>query len=301
MYFGRAGLIVLFAAVSGCTIHRGGPERSIDIPRTQTVAVQVERYTPESWPQALNAHIRRPAGAGPHPAVLVVHGGGWQRRSPKDMEEIATYLAERGLVSVNVAYRFAPEHRFPAQLRDIQQAMYWIHQNAERLGIDVQRIGALGYSSGAHLVTLLAMVAGQGGELDGGPLTRPDAVVAGGTPSDLRKWKDGRLVEDFLGGTRAEVPAAYAAASPVVHVHAAAPPVFLFHGNMDTLVPSDHATDFYAALVEAGVESELYISRLRGHVLTFLFPGGAMEEAARFFHQKLDGDSPSGRVHLSPD
>ncbi|MEX2575858.1 MAG: alpha/beta hydrolase [Halofilum sp. (in: g-proteobacteria)] len=261
----------------------------------------MERYTPESWPEALNARIRRPAGPGPHPAVLVVHGGGWQRRSPDDMEGIAAYLAERGMVSVNVAYRFAPEHRFPAQLRDVQQAMRWIHANADRLDIDVQRIGALGYSSGAHLVSLLAMVAGQGGELDGGPLTRPDAVVAGGTPSDLRKWKGGRLVEDFLGGTRAEEPESYAAASPVVHVHAAAPPVFLFHGNMDTLVTPDHATDLHTALVETGVESELYLLRLRGHLLTFFFWGGAMEEATRFLYQELGVQSPPADITAGRD
>lgn len=289
-------IIVAFAFFPGCTIHIGEPAQSIDVPRTEAGHVQVEQYTPESWPQTLNARIRRPAGAGPHPAVLLVHGGGWQRRSPDDMEGIAAYLAERGIVTVNVAYRFAPQYRFPAQLRDVQQAMHWIHANADRLEIDTQRIGALGYSSGAHLVTLLAMVAGQGGDLDGGPQTRPDAVVAGGTPSDLRKWKGGRLVEELLGGTRAEEPEAYRIASPVVHVHAAAPPVFLFHGNMDTLVTPDHAIDFHSALEEAGVETELYLLRMRGHVLTFLFWGSAMEEATRFFHQELGSESPPDEV-----
>jgi acetyl esterase/lipase len=207
------------------------------------------------------------------------------------MAGIAKYLARRGFVAVNGAHRFAPEYRFPAQLRDVQQAMRWIHANADRLGIDPNRIGVLGYSSGAHLVSLLAMVAGQGGALDGGPATRPDAVVAGGTPSDLRKWAEGRMIENFLGGTRAEVPEAYTAASPVTHVHPDAPPVFLYHGRWDTLVPPDHATDFHAALTQAGVDSELYLQRLRGHVLTFLFWGGAMEEAVRFLHEHLGAGS----------
>ncbi|WP_254432089.1 alpha/beta hydrolase [Aquisalimonas sp. 2447] len=279
-----AGLLMALAA---CAVHEGKPKQSTELPRTDVQDVLVEQYTPQDWPQPLDARIRQPVGEGPFPAVLVVHGGGWQRRSPDDMEGIAEQLAARGLVTVNVAYRFAPEHWFPAQLHDIQQAMHWMLDNAERLNVDAERIGALGYSSGAHLVSLMALVAGQGGELDGGPQTRPAAVVAGGTPSDLRKWEDGELLEDFLGGSRAEVPELYAAASPVVHVHQQAPPFFLFHGTMDRLVPTDHATDFHAALKEAGVSSELYLQRLRGHLLAFVLRGGAMDEATRFLHQEL--------------
>ncbi|QIT57320.1 alpha/beta hydrolase [Aquisalimonas sp. 2447] len=274
-------------ALAACAVHEGKPKQSTELPRTDVQDVLVEQYTPQDWPQPLDARIRQPVGEGPFPAVLVVHGGGWQRRSPDDMEGIAEQLAARGLVTVNVAYRFAPEHWFPAQLHDIQQAMHWMLDNAERLNVDAERIGALGYSSGAHLVSLMALVAGQGGELDGGPQTRPAAVVAGGTPSDLRKWEDGELLEDFLGGSRAEVPELYAAASPVVHVHQQAPPFFLFHGTMDRLVPTDHATDFHAALKEAGVSSELYLQRLRGHLLAFVLRGGAMDEATRFLHQEL--------------
>lgn len=289
--------ILGFFLLTGCAAHQGKPDEPMEPPRTEAGEVSVEVYTPDDWPEALEARVRRPVGNGPFSAVLIVHGGGWQSRSPEDMDGIAEYLAERGLVTVNVAYRFAPDYPFPAQLRDVQQAMRWIHANAERLNIDPERIGALGYSSGAHLVSLMAMVAGQGGELDGGSETRPDAVVAGGTPSDLRKWEDGRLVEDFLGGTRAEVPEAYEVASPVVHVHPDAPPVFLFHGGMDMLVDMDHATDFHAALQEAGVDTELYRQRLRGHVLAFVFRGGAMDEAARFLHEKLTLDSgPSAPV-----
>ncbi len=295
-----ACVVALVALLSGCAVHHGAPDRSVEIPRTDAADVQVERYTPDSWSEPLNARVRRPQGQGPYPAVLLVHGGGWERGSPEDMAGIGRYLARRGMVTVNVAYRFTPEYRFPAQLRDVQQAMRWIQTNADRLGVDPDRIGALGYSSGAHLVSLLAMVAGQGGELDGGPRTRPDAVVSGGTPSDLRKWAEGRLVEAFLGGTRAEVPEAYAAASPMTHVHPEAPPVFLFHGRWDTLVPPHHATDFHAALTNAGVYSELYLQRLRGHILGFVLRGGAMEAATRFLHDELGTGSQSASTPGAP-
>jgi len=63
------------------------------------------------------------------------------------------------------------------------------------------------------------------------------------------------------------------------------------HGTLDDLVPTDHATDFYAALQEAGVTSELYRQRFRGHALAFVLRGGAMAEAKRFLHQPFGAHS----------
>lgn len=79
------------------------------------------------------------------PAALLVHGGGWQRRSPDDMDEIAKRLAERGYVTVNIAYRFAPTYRFPAQFHDLQQAMGWIHERADAWRIDTDRIAGIAF------------------------------------------------------------------------------------------------------------------------------------------------------------
>jgi len=282
------GAAMVVAMLAGCAVHEGKSRLAAPLTDHAVAEPVVTTYTPPEWPEALEVRVRQPVGQGPFPAVLIVHGGGWQRRGPDDMTGIAEDLAASGLVTVNVAHRFAPGYQFPAQLRDLQQAMRWIHANAARFNINAERIGALGYSSGAHLVSLLALVADQGGELDGGPRTRPAAVVAGGTPSDLRKWQDGKFVEDFLGGSQAEVPDAYRLASPVVHVHPEAPPFFLFHGTLDNLVPPDHATDFYTALQDAGVVSELYRQRFRGHALAFVLRGGAMTEAKRFLHQHLD-------------
>lgn len=282
-------LLLFFLTLSGCARHEGAPpDAGATSPPEHTITVERGiTWSPPDWPEVLKADIYRPDGAGMSPAVLVVHGGGWEGRSRHDMDAIAERLARSGFVAVNVDYRFAPAYIFPAQLRDLQQAMRWIHGHAEEYGIDPERIGALGYSSGAHLVSLLATVAGDGGQLDGGPLTRPDAVVAGGTPTDLRKYPAGRLVPQFLGGTQEQVPERFALASPVTHVDGSEPPFFLFHGQWDGLVPLDHATDFRAALQEAGVDTELYVQRWRGHLTAFVFRGGAMEAALSFLHRRL--------------
>lgn len=278
--------------LAACASHTGAPDSaSATLEKTGFRVIENQRYTPDDWPEPLSADIYVPEGEQPRPAVLVVHGGGWARRSPEDMHSISKKLASRGFVAVNIAYRFAPAYQFPAQLHDVQQAMRWIHANADDYGIDRRRVAALGYSSGAHLVSLLAVVAGTDSELDaphGGLVTRPVAVIAGGTPSDLRKFTGGTLVPQFLGGTITEMPEVFAQASPVVHVHDDAPPFFIYHGSSDMLVSADHATDFYDALRAEDIEAELYLLKLRGHLTAFVTGGGAIKAGMQFLNRVME-------------
>ncbi|MCZ0930696.1 alpha/beta hydrolase [Halomonas janggokensis] len=248
-------------------------------------------YTPDAWPEALNAEVYLPHSPTQtrRPAALIVHGGGWRNRGPEDMQGIAEQLAAQGYVTVNIEHRFAPSYQFPAQLHDLQQAMTWIHANADEWQVDTQRIVGVGFSSGAHLVSLLALAGSQGplAEPYGGEHARLAAVLAGGLPSDLLKFDDGRLVVDFIGGTRAEKNQAYRLASPERQITSEAPPFFIFHGTWDQLVPVDHAEDFYQALIDNGVESELYLLHGRGHFASFLLRGGAIEAGIAFLNDQV--------------
>lgn len=288
----------LLLTLSGCVRHLNEPQSPAATPLPEErpfIVLEDQRYSPPGWPQPLFADVYLPdtPNMATRPVALLVHGGGWQGRTPEDMAPIAEHLAQRGFVAVNIGYRFAPEYKFPAQIHDLQQAMHWIHRQADEWRIDTSRIAGVGYSSGAHLVSLLAVVAGQGGEVDrpyGGERTRLDAVIAGGTPTNLFKFDDGRLVVEFLGGTRLEVPLQYANASPMKHIHPQVPPFFLFHGTWDDLVPPDHAKDFYHALREQGIYSELYLLRYRGHITTFLTRYNAIEAGIDFLARQLEQD-----------
>ncbi len=282
------GALLIAALLSGCFARAGSDAR-----------VETVNYTPDSWAEALQADIWYPQGAGPHPAMLVVHGGGWERRSREDMDKLCRHYVERGYLVMNVSYRFAPQYIYPAQVHDLQQAMHWLHRHADALSVDRQRIAAFGYSAGAHLVSLLALTAGTGDALDtpyGGLKTRPAAVIAGGSPMDLRKYPGGKLVPQFLGGRINDIPEVFAAASPVTRVHAAAPPFFLFHGGSDKLVTIDHAEQFVTAMQQESVPVSLYRQRWRGHIMAFLVIGDALDRADQFLTTTLsaDGQSESG-------
>lgn len=292
---------MLSLGLAGCThTYLGSDGREVadgDIPAQQGAPASIrrladQRYTPDDWPEPLNARVRLPQGDGDElrPAALLVHGGGWRNRTPEDMEEIAEALTRRGFVTLNIEHRFAPDYRFPAQLHDLQQAMAWLHANAEDWRVDTDRIVGVGFSSGAHLVSLLALAGSDGplAEPHGGEHARLAAVVAGGTPSDLFKFADGRLVVQFLGGTRAEVPEQYRLASPARQIPDTPPPFFLFHGTWDRLVPVDHATDFYQALRDEGGEAELFLQHGRGHFLSFLTRGTAIEAGLDFLERQVN-------------
>lgn len=274
----RAILFLMIALLAGCS----------HLSRDQGDTMKTVTFSPPDWPQTLSADIYMPDQHGPHDVVLLVHGGGWASRSRHDMDNIAVRLQREGWLVMNIDYRFAPEYIFPSQLHDVQLAMHWLHDAADDLNINTDRIHAFGYSSGAHLVVLMGLVAGQGGELDtphGGPLTRPHSIVAGGTPTDLRKYSGGRLVTQFVGGDQRTAAAAYAQASPITHVHGDAPPIFLFHANRDITVPLDHATDLTAALQQQGACVHLHRQSFRGHISGFLFRGAAMNDAVAFMRQ----------------
>ena len=137
-----------------------------------------QRYSPDDWPQVLRADVYLPEpDAELRPAALVVHGGGWRNRGPEDMTDIAEQLAAQGYVAINIEHRFAPQYHFPAQIHDLQQALAWIHANADEWQVDTQRIVGVGFSSGAHLVSLLALAGADG------PLAEP---YGGGS---MRVWR----------------------------------------------------------------------------------------------------------------
>ena len=279
-------VIVLWLA--GCATHKGRVAEATAEPRSCNYTLREDVvYTPADWPETLAGDVYQPECAGPHPGVLLVHGGGWERRSPDDMDAVAERLAKRGHVVFNIAYRFAPEYTFPAQVHDLQQATRWLRAHAGDLSLDAERIAGFGYSSGAHLVALLGMIDAED-DLDtpyGGSTTRLQAVVAGGTPADLRAFEGSGLIQRFLGTTLAENPGRYARASPLTHIDADDPPTFLYHGGWDTLVPASQARNMYARLQAAGVPAELYIVNGYGHITLFTINRSSVNEAIGF----LDG------------
>lgn len=94
------------------------------------------------------------------PAILIIHGGGWNAGSKNDIVYRALMVdyAMKGYVVANMNYRLTREAPFPACIEDVRCAIRWMKANADKLGIDPERIGTYGHSAGGHL-SLMAGVA----------------------------------------------------------------------------------------------------------------------------------------------
>jgi acetyl esterase/lipase len=234
----------------------------------------------------LELDLYLPAGDGPHPVVLFLHGGGWRLGSrhlagpayrgqtPTPFERVA----QAGIAVASVDYRLSGEAVFPAQLHDAKAAVRWLRARAGELGVDPDRIAAWGESAGAHLAALLGLVGDQAMEGDVGPAgtsSAVSAVVAWYAPTDLAAVAADLGVDphdpatreaQLLGAPAVDVPELAAQASPVTHVSPEAPPFLLLHGAADRMIPCVQCERLYDALVEAGVEAELDIYEDADHM-----------------------------------
>lgn len=212
------------------------------------------------------------------PAVLLVHGGGWRGGSRQGQRGIACRYASAGYVAVTIGYRLTGEAPFPACIDDVVAAARWVRANANELGIDPQRIGALGHSAGGHLVCMLALAEPNGGFAPGfleNVSGRVNAVVATAAPTDLVRWEEdrGNSGGTFFKEGALEVRAELARrCSPLTYVDSSAPPTLLLHGSADRTVPAVQSERLVAALraVKAGlVERLIFDGRPHDFILSY--------------------------------
>ncbi len=233
-----------------------------------------------------------PNGDGVHPAVLVVHGGAWRSGNRRQLRAYATELAERGFVCFAIDYRLAPQHKFPAQIEDCRMAVRWIRKNASQYKVDPDRLGAIGYSAGGHLVSLLATTGKPPSDANGNVDTRIQVAAAGGAPTDFRWFPDnGRWAEFWMGGDLTSKKELFLAASTAAFVDSGDAPIFFFNGSSDALVPEAWTKACFFALRSAGVKTEFYSIADAGHMQAAMDPT-ALEKACDFLTAVL---TPEGR------
>lgn len=116
-------------------------------------------YSPDSQRQ-LHVDIYRPDTDSILPAVLMIHGGGWNSGDRSLQRPLARALAAQGFVTIPVEYRLTPEMPYPAGLHDIKRAVQWARRHAAEYGIDPSRIAVSGCSAGGQLAALTGVTNG---------------------------------------------------------------------------------------------------------------------------------------------
>lgn len=235
-----------------------------------------------------------PDKPGAYPCILDIHGGGWQKRQIESDKPMMERLAQRGFVTALVTYRLAQEAQYPAALHDVKAALRTLRSKAAELHIDPARIGCIGGSAGGHLSGLVAMTSGLP-DFDGkGP--HPDqssavqAAIVMAATQDLvaaNKDKTSENAIAFFGGTYAEKPDLYAAASPITHVRPGVPPTLFIEGERDTLKIG--RAEMMAKLKALGIETGLHTLPQAPHPFWMSQPwlDQVVDIAAPFFKKHL--------------
>jgi acetyl esterase/lipase len=215
-----------------------------------------------------------PAPVGGFPVMVAIHGGGWRRFDKTGFgERIASAFVSQGYVVVapNYVLSTPTQPSWPVNFEDVEAAVIWVRNDAASLDINPDRVTAIGESAGANLAALLGVYS-----QDPNGAVSPaavDSVIALSTPTDLARLYAqsplaGLAVKQFLGGTPAQLPASYAAASPIDHIAPGDPPMLLVHGRQDPLIPMSQSKAMAAALTAAGVPHRLILVN-GGHDLDF--------------------------------
>lgn len=193
------------------------------------------------------------------PAVVFFFGGGWNGGSVTQFEQHAQYLAARGLVTFVADYRVKSRQQTDpdACVADGKSAIRWVRTNAQRLGIDPQRIAAGGGSAGGHVAAATGICDGLDAaeEKDSPISSKANALLLFNPVYDNGP--------DGYGHDR--VKPWFPAISPAHNITMDDPPTIVFFGSEDPLVPVATAKKFDAELKAVGVASEVWIYEGQPH------------------------------------
>ena len=202
-------------------------------------------------------------GAGPHPAVIVMPGGGYTHLvMEKEGAQEAYWLNAHGVTTFILEYRLSPAYRYPAPMLDGARAVRYVRANASKLNIDPHKLGIWGFSAGGHLAGYLAAIHDNGDPAAPDPIDRtsdrPDFVILSYARLSLDSHvpRTGNM-ESILGDKPTQ--AAIDSVDIVKHVTPDASPSFIYSTGGDKTVDSLNASTYYEALKRAGVLAELHI------------------------------------------
>jgi acetyl esterase/lipase len=204
--------------------------------------------------------------------IIHISGSSWTRGLSLDARMLnhkrhvkleGEVFVEAGYTLFSVNHRAVPRFVYPAAVEDVQRAVRFIRYHADRYGINPAKIGAIGGSSGGHLVCILGILDGNEILEDDTPVNRMNAkvqcVMARAAPTNFLGEDIG---ESFLGARVRDKPStieykrAYQA-SLINHVSTDDPPFLLIHGDKDPVVPYVLSENMYNKLLEMKVKSNL--------------------------------------------
>jgi acetyl esterase/lipase len=231
-------------------------------------------FLPEGRKEKLDLYLPTGAFKKGRPAVLFIHGGGFKGGDKAEFRSasVSADLARAGYVVASCNYVLSSKKNpgvWPQNLSDCRNAVRWLRQNAETLGVDPSRIAVAGGSAGGYLALMVGF--------------SEDKVELGGDPSAKVPAKVSAVI-NMYGATDPNHhgketlvnagPDAERLFIPMTHVKAGNPPVLILHGSVDPTVPLKESEDLVKVLVAAKADFEFIVIKDAAHTFD-LHPVGA--------------------------
>lgn len=263
-------------------------------------------YASTSTAQKLDVYV--PAGAGPFPAVVLIHGGAFMMGDKGGEASNARALTDKGYVAVSINYRLSSEAQFPAQVHDVKAAVRFLRANAATYRINPDKIGSWGASAGGNLSAMLGTTGGvaelEGAELgNAGYSSRVTASVDWFGPinfstMDAEAQALGFSISTnaatspeskYLGAAVPTVPEKVAKANPSSYITADDAAFFIQAGSADKNIPYTQSANFHSALVTVkGADKASYeLINGAGHGTSEFSTATNLDKVIAFFDRHL--------------
>jgi acetyl esterase/lipase len=284
----------LLLALAGCAVNSGNEPQASATDGLMVWPDLLERERPlptetihygEAALQVVDLWL--PEGSGPHPTVIMVHGGCWQTEiaDRRIMNWIANDLRRRGIAVWNIDYRGVDREGggYPGTFADAAAAADALRAHAPRYNLDLEPLVATGHSAGGHLALWLAARRAPKASASnpliprGSPLLSPDplsiatVVSLGGLPDlELAATPPGsgcgtEIIERLVGPPTLSVRNVFADTS-VPRLAPLGIRQVLVNGLQDRIIPTAYATDYEAKMRAAGDEVRVRMVDRTGHV-----------------------------------
>ena len=241
-----------------------------------------------------------PDGPGPHPVVLMVHGGCWQKSIADRtlMNYAAEAMREEGLAVWNIEYRGVDEEGggYPGTFQDVAQAADAMRVHAEEFNLDLSRVAGFGHSAGGHLATWLAGRKNLPATsvLSGGTSLRMVGVLNSGGLADLQASEPLTLkscladIKDSLIGPASENRPDPLSDTSSDRLLPTGVTLYSVNGERDRIAPPALGDDFTVKAEQAGDKAKAFIIPGEGHV-ELIAPGSdAFKKQVSLLKMMLD-------------
>jgi acetyl esterase/lipase len=234
--------------------------KAVDFPKSFSSQIDVIYTKVGNWEGRADFYFNKTATK-PTPAVINIHGGGWNKGVKESQTAYNTFF-KAGFAVANMEYRLSQQGTAPAAVEDTRCMLIYLIQHAKELNIDPNKIVIMGGSAGGHLALMGGLLANDttfDTNCIGTKNIKVAAIIDKYGITDLYDWSFGKLKSksalQWLGDKVTDKKF-IESVSPITLVNKNSPPTFIVHGNADPIVPYQQSVDLYKKFQEMGVKSQ---------------------------------------------